>query len=155
MRSVVRVHLGPPPPYLVCYLACLSWGISSVGRALLLQSRCQRFEPAILHCLSFARFLQFGFCRRSIKVCCKQGLTSSQDLRQHSCREENADQPSLIGSGADRKTCSSDQLSFDNCIKKCKWVTTLQFHRCCRFARSGSKDEDLSILSDQATKGAW
>ena len=42
----------------------LSWGISSVGRALPLQGRCQRFEPAILH-----KILVLAVVAPNITVC--------------------------------------------------------------------------------------
>ena len=43
VRSVVQIHLGPPPS------DSSSWGCSSVGRAPALQAGCRRFDSDQLH----------------------------------------------------------------------------------------------------------
>ncbi len=62
---MVRIHLGPPLPFIrpVRFTLCVSfgrvdwvcWGLSSVGRATALHAVGQRFDPASLHL-----FLWFG-----------------------------------------------------------------------------------------------
>jgi hypothetical protein len=49
VRSVVRIHLGPPTNHQRTELIVIGWGCSSIGRAPVLHAGGRRFDSGQLH----------------------------------------------------------------------------------------------------------